>query len=221
MAMNPGQMPQVPSLQQLQTYAVNVAGQVEGVGASLYDFQTYANAGTTTQYTFFQVPVGQGGKTKADTNMEAAGSLPSPKNFLVQSIEVLFFPGVSPAVFGAQAAAQGINDTWVISKAGYLELFIGSKTYLTEAPIGRFPPKNGLAGFSALADASTTGASGQSRIAYATMAGKPYELFPWILLQPTQNFNVTLNFPTTAALPSGQDARIGVVLHGILYRNSQ
>lgn len=219
--MNPSQMPVVPTLTQLQTYAVNVAGQVEGIGASLYDFQTYANAGTTTQYTFFQIPIGQSGKTKADTNMESAGSLPSPKNFLVQSIEVLFFPGVSPAVTGAIAAAQGVNDTWVISKAGYLEFFIGSKTYLTEAPIGRFPPKTGMTGFAAMSDSTTAGATQSNRIAYSTMAGKPYELFPWILLQPTQNFNVTLNFPTTTALPSGQDAKIGVVLHGILYRNSQ
>lgn len=219
MAMNPNQMPVVPSLAQLQTYAVNVAGQVEGVGASLYDFQTYANAGTTTQYTFFQVPVGQSSKTKADTNMEAAGSLPSPKNFLVQSIEVFFFPGVNPSVYGAGAVSAGINDTYIISKAGYLEFFIGSKTYLTEAPIGRFPPKNGLAGFAAASDTTTAGASQQYRTAYSTMAGKPYELFPWILLQPTQNFNVTLNFPSTTAISA--DARIGVVLHGILYRNSQ
>jgi hypothetical protein len=41
------------------------------------------------------------------------------------------------------------------------------------------------------------------------------------MLAPTQNFNVTLNFPTAVATPSGQNARIGVVLDGLLYRLSQ
>ena len=44
--MNPLQ--QIPSLGDLQQYNVNRPGQIEGIRASLYDFQTYANAGTTT-----------------------------------------------------------------------------------------------------------------------------------------------------------------------------
>ena len=101
--MNPLQ--QIPSLGDLQQYNVNRPGQIEGIRSSLYDFQTYAAAGTTTQYTFFQVPVGQSSKTLADTNMEAAGSLPSPKSFLVESIEVCIFPGLSPSTIGAARPA--------------------------------------------------------------------------------------------------------------------
>lgn len=214
-------MQPIPGLDQLQAYNVNRAGQIEGIAASLYDFQTYANAGTTTQYTFFQVPVGQSSKTLADTNMEAAGSLPSPKSFLVLGIEIRFYPGLSPSVIGAASANDFSNDAYAFSKAGYLNFFIGSKSYLTEAPMGRFPADTGLSGWAGLADTTTAGAGQARKVSYAQMAGKPYDMNPPVLLVPTQNFNVTLNFPSTAALPSGQDARVGVVLKGIMYRNSQ
>jgi hypothetical protein len=219
--MNEANIPQLPTLAQLKQYRVNLPDQVEGIRSSLYDFQTYANAGTTTQYTFFQVPIGQGGKTKADTNMEAAGSLPNPKNFLIQGVEIFFFPGSAISAIGALAVQNALLDQMALFRAGFLEIFIGSKTYLTEAPIGRFPPANGLSGFAARSDATTPAATSAARDGYAVWAGKPYELSPWILLEPTQNFNVTLNFPVTAALPSTVDGRIGVVLRGLLYRNSQ
>jgi len=38
---------------------------------------------------------------------------------------------------------------------------------------------------------------------------------------PNQNFDITLTWPTAVALPSGQNARLGVVMDGILYRQSQ
>ena len=72
----------IPTLDQLQQYNVNRAGSIEAVRASLYDFQTYAAAGQTS-LTFFQVPQGQSGKTKADTNMEAAWRLAAPKRYLI------------------------------------------------------------------------------------------------------------------------------------------
>lgn len=42
---------------------------------------------------------------------------------------------------------------------------------------------------------------------------------PPVMLEPTQNFKVTLNFPTAVAITNA--GRIGVNLHGVLYRNSQ
>lgn len=210
----------IPSLQDLQQYNVNRAGEIEGVRQSLYDFQTYATAGQTS-LTFFQVPVGQNGKTKADTNMQIAGSLPAPQRFLIQSIEILFFSGKAVDSFTVAAAAlpQQADDVYTVAKSGWLDLFIGSKSYLTEAPIGRFPPRTGMKLESALATNSAT--VGELKSEYASMSGVPYQMEPPILLVPTQNFNVTLNWPAAVALPSGVDARIGIVLNGILYRNSQ
>lgn len=208
----------LPSLEDLQKYNVNRPGDMEGVRASLYDFQTYANAGTT-QMTFFQVPIGQSSKTKYDTNMEVAGSLPSPKRFLVESIEVYFFPGKAIAYSAATAATRlsQADDVYTVAKSGWLDLFIGSKSYLTEAPIGRFPPTTGVKTQNAVG-VSTGGVQGYD---YAVMGGQPYRMDPPILLVPTQNFNITLNWPSAVALPSATDGRIGVVMKGILYRNSQ
>ncbi len=212
----------VPSLQELEKYNVNRAGEFEAVRQSLYDFQTYAQAGQT-QLIFFQVPAGQSSKTNADTNLEIAGSLPNPKMHLVQSIEVLFYPSVAPSRGPiADESSIFLNDVYNVSKSGWLSFFIGSKEYLKEAPIGRFPPKTKLDGFAAIATSLTAGAATQSRDTYAVFSGRPYLVDPWILLKPTQNFNVTLNWPTAVALNAADTAaRIGVALDGVLYRNSQ
>lgn len=209
-----------PNVRALQKFDVNRRGEVEAVRQSLYDFQTYASAGQT-QLLFFQVPQGQGGKTRDDTNMEIAGSLPRPKEFLVESIEVYLYPGVDIAQFGAQAESEFSNDIFEVGTSGFLDFFIGSKSYLTEAPLSRFPGKTRLYGESAYADTTTAGANQQIRYDYSSWAGRPYHLDPEIRLIHTQNFNVSLNWAAAVALPSGQNARIGVVLDGILYRLSQ
>jgi len=209
-----------PALADLQQYNVNRPGQIEVVRQSLYDFQTY-NAAGQTQLSFFQVPQGQSGKTKYDTNMEVAGSLPNPKNFYVTSIEILFYPDVLVDTFNAAAAANSAqaDDVYTFAKSGYLDFFIGSKSYLTEAPLGVFPPKTRLQVNTAISSNSAT--VGEVKNEYATMSGQPYILDPGILLVPTQNFNITMNWPAAVALPSTVNARVGVRLNGFLYRNSQ
>lgn len=212
-------------MRNIDRYRVNRPGAQEYTRQTLYDFQTYANAGQQ-QLLFFQVPKGQGGKTIADTNMEAAGSLPSPKLFKVESIEILFYPGVLPVTLAAALAeSEFANDVYTVAKSGSLKFFIGSKSYLEEAPIGRFPPKCRLeTDFSvALQRSQTTAADAEDQISmdYAAFAGRPYRIDPEIVLEPTQNFSIELNWPAAVALPSGVDGRIGVVLDGILIRNSQ
>lgn len=217
----------IPSFQDAKNqYAVNRTGEYEVTRQTLYDFQSYATAGATS-FSFFQQPVGQSGKTLADTNMELAGSLPAPKYFLVESIEIHLFPGVNPVTAGSGSAlvpTNFANDMYTLLKAGYLNFFVGSKTYLNEAPIGRFPPKAArldaafASGSSIYAAAAATPSV---QMDYASWTGRPYFVNPQIMLAPTQNFNVTLNFPTAVATPSGQNARIGIVLDGLLYRLSQ
>lgn len=221
-------MNHVPSHTEMQNkYSVNRPGW-EVIRQSLYDFQAYAAAGQSV-LTFFAVPVGQSGKTSTDTNMSLAGQLPLNQDFLVQSIEIIFFPVVpnvaadAPAAFGAQAIAQRINDTYLVHRTGNLNLNIGSKSYLQEAPLGRFPPKTHFRLDGTIADQSTIAASLQSRVVNGYWEGRPYLIAPAQLqLTSTQNFNVTLNWPEgVQALPSGAPGRIGVVLDGLLYRRSQ
>lgn len=211
----------IPNLAELQTYAVNRKGQYEGIRQTLYDYQTYDAAGHTS-LSFFQVPLGQGGKTVADTNVEVAGTLPQPKHFLVESIEIKFYPGVLPVTFEGTTVAESefSNDVYTFSKSGSLDYFIGSKTYLQEAPMDRFPPKTKVEAHFASSQAGEVAVS-QIQMDIAYMCGRPYFVNPATLLIPTQNFRVNLLWPAVVALPSGEDARVGVVLDGILYRQSQ
>jgi len=219
----------LPTLAELKQYAVSQPDNVEVTKQSLYDFQTYAAAGQTV-LTFFQNPIGQAGKTKADTNLEQGGQLPAGKNFLVTSIECLFFPGVDPmtevtGVAGAIVPTEFTNDVYTVQKSGYLDFFILSKSYLTEAPIGRFPPKTKLDVESAIAldvkQAVAADAESQLVMDYANFAGRPYFIEPNITLVSNQNFNVSLNWAAALALPSGVNGRIGIVLDGLMYRWSQ
>lgn len=231
----------IPSLQQLNQYKVNRAG-AEGIRQSLFDHLLYPTAGLN-QLNFFATPQGQGvatalgaavGSTKtiADTNMDSAGMLPAGKSFLVTSIEVPFYAGLSnvantftpavPAVFAAAnaaAVAAQINDVATFYLSGSLKLFIGSKTYLEEAPLMRFPPKTQLALDCALATNSAT--AGEIAALSAKVSGRPYMVEPPIYLENNQNFVVQLNWPAVVATPSGFNARAGVILDGYLYRNSQ
>lgn len=203
-----------------QQFSVN-RGSKEAIRSSLYDFQTYTGSTGHTQLTFFQLPIGQSSKTRADTNMEAAGSLPSPKQFLVETIELYFLPSgvIDTVATTATNTAKQADDMYAFAKGGYLDFFIGSKSYLSEAPLGRFPPSTGLRVDTAISGTFT--APNMAKSEYAAMTGLIYRVDPQILLEPTQNFNVTLNWPTAVVMPSGTDARVGVVMRGLLYRNSQ
>ena len=214
-------MPNIPSLAELQQFDVNRRGEYEGIRQSLYDSATYANAGQT-QLQFYQVPKGQSSKTIADTNMVSAGQLPQPQHFLVESIELLFFPGVLPVWEDTSIVeSEFTNDMYTVAKSGSLDFFIGSKSYLEEAPLGRFPPKTKLETRFAAAFTQASAADQQIAMDYAAWVGRSYILDPPVLLVPNQNWNVSLNWPSVVALPSGVDGKIYVVLDGILYRQSQ
>ena len=227
----------------LQDGRINRPGANEVVRQRLYDFQLYPTAGQA-QLSFFQNPIGQGitsalgaavgsPKTYADTNMQLAGQLPAPISYVIESIEIVFEPGSSaaantfvqatPAIFAAANAlllmAQ-LDDVNKIRQSGWLEFFIGSKTYLYEAPLGTFPPKVRMEIDAALATTSAT-ASAIGAIA-GRWAGRPYLLDPYITLDSLQNFAVYTKWPgAVTTVASGFNARIGVVFDGVLYRLSQ
>jgi hypothetical protein len=214
----------IPTKEELAKYNITIPEIYEGLTQSLYDFQSYAAAGAT-QFTFFQLPIGQSSKTADDTNMVLAGQIPAQQIFLIQSCEVPFYPTVpavtadNPAAFGAQAVANIVNDVYKVYHAGNFLLTIGSKTYLQEAPIGRLPPKTHFQLNAALSDTSTIAADKQSRIAFAYAAGRPYMLAAPLKLAPQISFSVTLNFATAVSVTN--PARVGVILDGVMYRQAQ
>lgn len=216
----------VPSLGRAAAqYAVNRAGEKEGIWYPLYDKQLYPAAGAAV-LTFFQTPVGgvrgAAALTYEDTNMTNAGALPNPQTFLMTGIEVFLHSGLNP--YRAQAAAGAIaqwNDIHAVMRRGFARLYIGSKDYLLDGPLNIFPPSFRLAGDAALGGVGSA-AGTVDMVDYAASAGKPYEISPFMI--PTQqNFRVTLEFPNgVAALPSANATSfIGVRLLGFLYRDSQ
>ena len=235
-------MERLPTAADFNARRVTNPSQSEIVRQRFYDYQLYATAGTT-QLTFFSAPVGQGlttalggtagtAKTLWDTNLELPNTLPSGKAFMIESIEVVFFPGsvstantytpVSPVLFAATAAASVGNQTADVNsfyQSGMLELNILSKNYLRETPLIAFPPKANYNLDAAIASNSATTA--EVGVVNMRAAGRPYYLEPTIALQPAVNFEVVLRFPAAVATPSGFNARVGVILDGYFMRASQ
>lgn len=217
---------QPPQVEDLGRYNPNRANSIEGIWQPFYDFQTYLAAGQL-QLQFFQVPQGQGGKTRADTNMTNAGMFPNPTAFFCTGVMVAHFPLnlVSVASVTVQRALANWNDAVAVAQSGWLELQIGSKVYLVDAPVGKFAPNFTVGGTAAAAIAImpttaglTAAAIPQTDTSYARAQGRYYAITPF-LIPPTQNFSVTLNWP--ALVTNVVDSRIGVILDGFWYRQSQ
>ena len=207
-----------PSIDALREYRVNQADQQDIVWQPLYDKVTYAQAGQTS-LTFFSNPVGQSSKTLADTNMTLAGQLPNPQSFLVTSIHVELLPPALPgrAAAAATAIATNINDIQEVMQSGYLQLTIGSKTYVQEGPLGVFPPTYRLDGLAALAAAGEV-ADKFNIIDYGQVVGEYYEVLPFVI-PSSQNFSVQLIWPTAVGITAATP--IFVRLGGFLYRSVQ
>jgi hypothetical protein len=235
-------MERIPTAADFNSRRVTNPSQSEVVRQRLYDYQLYPTAGTT-QFAFFQQPIGQGltsaiggtvgsGKTQWDTNMELGGTLPSGKAFLIESIEVVFFPGsvstsntytpIKPLEFNATASATvggQLADVNSVYQSGMLELNILSKNYLRETPLIAFPPKTQFNLDVGISSNSATTAVNVAENMRA--AGRPYYIDPTIALQPAVNFEVLIRFPAAVATPSGFNGRIGVILDGYFMRASQ
>lgn len=232
----------IPTAAEFASARVTNPGQSEVVRQRLYDYQLYAAAGAQ-QLSFFQQPIGSGQttalgatagtpKTQWDTNMQLGGQLPSGLQMLVESIEVLFYPGsvstantYTPAnvTFFLAAAATAVDafldDVNTFYQSGMLELNVLAKNYLRETPLIAFPPK---AGFSLGASAATNSATTAALGAGVNKAdGRPYYLEPRVLLQPAVNFEVLLRWPAVVATPSTFNGRVGVILDGYQMRASQ
>lgn len=232
----------IPTAADFQLGRVTNPGQSEIIRQPLYDSLLYAAAGAQ-ELKFFQTPKGQGltsavgataanPKTAADTNMVMAGTLPSGQEMLVESVEVAFYPGsVSTAntytidaltFFLAAASAvptAAVDDVNAFYQSGWLEFNILAKNYLTQAPLGCFPPKTQLTAGGAIASNSAT--TSEVGYALARQTGRPWYVDPKIDLMPAMNFDVTLKWPGLVATPSTFNARVMVTLDGFLLRASQ
>ena len=187
-----------------------------------YDTVTVPTTGTQL-LTFFAQPIGQGttnwggtgAKNLADTNMELAGQLPNPYTFTVFGLRMLFPWNVTLA--DVQLAFNGCVFT----------LTIGAKPYL-RVPARMIPAGNGPVG-SIFANSDMAAPVRQllnngwpSNSNSFSIKGKP------LVLSPTENFQVTLTWPsaavavtTTIATQATAGLPVTVALDGILRRSAQ
>lgn len=92
-----------------------LAGYFEEVPYSLYDTLTITGA-RSARYCLFNTPVGQYGKTRAETNMQLAGCLPAPSYFSCNRFRM-------EILTGSKEDREIFRRTWIA------EFVIGSKPY--------------------------------------------------------------------------------------------
>lgn len=215
----------------IQSHQAIVEGVQDVVWNPLYDSALYITAGQT-QLTFFTSPIGQGTttapgatgtKTRADTNMTAAGQLTKGQAFYMTGLELKVYPSIEPAEGNASRADIGnfLNDIYDLGKSGWANFRVQDRDYITDGPLDLFPPATRLAVNSALAlDSAVTPTPTQSvmQIDYATWSGENYIITP-IYLDSNQGFQLQLNWPTPVSLSA--QARIFTRLRGYLIRNAQ
>jgi hypothetical protein len=219
---------------QLAQYASSRPDLKDAIFQPLYDYQTYATAGSLN-FTFFALPKGQGTtsalgatgvKTLADTNMQNAGMLPLGNKFLVLGIEVEFWPGSTPgfrlaAVPTDAQFARNWDDAYNVLRSGSLTLNVQNRVFAQDAPLMKFPTSTRLTGVATYNENNSTATTvGFGQIEYVTSCGAGYNITP-VLLESTQAFDVNIAFPAVVPTPSGVDARLGVRLVGKLVRNAQ
>lgn len=231
------------SAEDFQRYRVTDRNQSEVTRQRLYDYQLYPTAGLQ-QANFFAEPIGQGvttalgaavgtRKTLYDTNMRQANTLSSGMEYIIESIEVMFWPGsvntantytrkaISNAAAASAATVMGdyLDDVNTFYQSGLLTLQILQKDYLQETPLIAFPPKAYFDPFAATSSTSAT--QNQTAMSLNRAAGRAYYLEPPISLQSTVNFGVVITWPALVATPSGFNGRFGVVLDGAQLRAAQ
>jgi hypothetical protein len=198
----------------LKKYGVNLANVKDTTWNPLYDYQEYGTSGSST-FTFFQVPIGQSGKTLSDTNMRLAGQLSSGEAFLITGLQVEFYPAVEDLA-GTSLTPQASEDFYKVMTAdAVLQLNILNKDYVTQGPLLKFLPEQH---FELDSSVATTNTSTDASISMMQVTGKPYEIIPLTLIS-SQSFDVTITFKTAVAINAA--AKLGVSLRGYSIRNAQ
>ena len=212
--------------------------QADYVNWVLYDRITFAQAAVVPQLTrLFVIPLGSGGKTKVDTNLEQVGVLTAPQWFNCTGVSIYMNPNAAPI------------DIYNFMSTEYMEFWVSSKVY-AEGPLDVYPQSGGpvSSGWGTVAAAATTyetnttngWASIHNMYDVRLPAGLPLgsdsagnaviaDGMIGITILQSQTFNIQLKadgggatMAATAAIPiSGIGLTVGARLHGILSRGVQ
>jgi hypothetical protein len=181
--------------------AARARNEEEGLSWPMYDSVPMLVAGSTNLQ-FFQVPIGQGGKTQLDTNMRAAGLIQQGRYYDVYSIGFGFQNSAAVALLPADA--REIVDT------GFLTFSIQDREVFS-ARLNMLPYGGGLTGVGTLA----------AGVVEFAASGIPdhrvrYQMKRKIRIPRNVNFVVTCQWPV-AVTPAVQLNAI-VWLDGVLWR---
>lgn len=191
-------------------------GGQEVITQPVYDSVTFAAAAAMAKTTLFQTPIGQAGKTLAQTNMQLAGQLPNPQRLMVRSIQLGFSSNTTPT--DASNLLENCSFTLVVGKKPMLEI---PCIYLT-------------AGCGAILNAAAqvgTAPAGTA-VAYSTANGvqdqsNRFWLSVPFMIEQGETFQVVItpetafNFQAAGTNPAGVGTTIRVALSGELYRSIQ
>lgn len=220
---------------------------LEPIHQPLYSAYIFDAAAAPSEALLFQYAVGNSVATNVatatnatllHTNMIAAGTLSTPKVFLVTGIRVVF-PELTSALIamledtGAYTLAgptYTANDSNLLEDlvrlvyGSYLNFFVGVKSYLT-APTWIAPSNTGIQGDNA--NITTGGMTPTAPISLQNFqtyhsAGRYFGLDRYPVLIPSQqNFQMSLNFPQPTKPTIGTARVVYGVLEGILGREVQ
>ena len=208
----------VPTNDELKNWvSPSAMGQPEGIAWTFYDTQSYTST-TTTQLDFFQT-------VQTDVvlgNMRAAGQLPNPMWFQLYHIGIYFqIPPVLIAVSTGTTivpATGALNDVRQLLN-GVFTLSIADKIYY-QAKIGMAPAGYGPNPSQAVA--GTFGSTSAFTLDYAQNGVPDLRnrncFWGTIIVPPTQNFIVRMNWTTALTLLVTSPCPIVANLDGYLFR---
>jgi hypothetical protein len=172
---------------------------------SYYDKLVLAAAGT--EFTMFQVPVGQGGKTLADTNMKTAGQVPTNQGFIIRAVRAEF---LSHAVKATADLELLYNWLRVVT----VQLFIDGKDAIYQKPLTE------IMGIPLLFHVTPTVAGNNELIG---SMGRFLGINPLnipIMLGRNTHFEVRITYPTALGAVNIVGDELRISLGGILERLS-
>ena len=181
-----------------------LVGQKEVVQAWLYDAVTLEpDPAEHSSATFFQVPLGQAGKTQYDTNLETSAQLPGVNALTITAMLVKIEDLHHPEDF------QKILS-------GYMGLVIGQKVYPDWAPIWLY--QGGPSYRVAAAGSSDVGPwalGGDASIRNVLKFSRAF----YISIRPGETFRVEMHWPSPIKLT--QKVKVWVMLFGLRERAVQ
>ncbi|MGH7487925.1 MAG: hypothetical protein ACREMY_20340, partial [bacterium] len=97
-----------------------VSGLLDVINQPMYDSVSFAAAAAMAKTTLFQTPIGQSGKTLAQTNMTKAGQLEQPQKLVIRSIRLYLANNTNPT--DLQNFLSNVSFVLTIGKKPFLEV---------------------------------------------------------------------------------------------------